>query len=121
MEVSVLEIHVQQLEVFARVGVTEDERSRPQRLTLDITVWPRATMAQMNDDILQTVNYSDLASEARNVVDERTDKLVETLADCIAARLMDVFSIRQVRVELHKFVLPGTDYVSVTVTRGALV
>ena len=31
-------IHIEQLELFARIGVTDDERERPQRLTVSITV-----------------------------------------------------------------------------------
>ncbi|PYL86522.1 MAG: hypothetical protein DMF23_00755 [Verrucomicrobia bacterium] len=39
-------IHIEQLELFARVGVPTSERSEPQRLILNITLWPR--IAQFN-------------------------------------------------------------------------
>jgi dihydroneopterin aldolase len=33
-------IHIEQLEVSARIGVPEEERSTPQRLTVSISFWP---------------------------------------------------------------------------------
>ncbi len=35
------QIHIEQLKVFARVGVPQTERARRQRLVLNITLWPR--------------------------------------------------------------------------------
>ena len=34
------EIHIEQLEVFSHIGVPEDERANPQRLTVTISFWP---------------------------------------------------------------------------------
>ena len=33
-------IRIQHLEVQAHIGVPEDERASPQRLTLNLTLWP---------------------------------------------------------------------------------
>ena len=33
-------IHIEQLEVFARIGVPDEERASPQRLVFNITFWP---------------------------------------------------------------------------------
>ena len=34
------EIHIEQLELLGRVGVSSAERSKRQRLVLNITLWP---------------------------------------------------------------------------------
>jgi dihydroneopterin aldolase len=47
----------------------------------------------------------------------RSDKLIETLADRLAAHLLRLFLIQKIEIELRKFVLPDAEYVSVTVTR----
>ncbi len=112
-------IHVEQLELFARVGVVEKERAQPQRLTLSMTVWPNARFEDMEDDITRTVNYSALCAAAREFVGDRSVKLIETLAAELAAHLLQTFPVRRVQVELHKFVLPDAQYASVTVTRMA--
>jgi dihydroneopterin aldolase len=110
-------IHVEQLEVFAHVGVPDNERSAPQRITVTITAWPNAGFRKVGDDIGATVNYSALARAVREVVQERRDKLIETLAESIAAALLRDFPIRRVRLELRKFVMPDAAYVSVSLTR----
>jgi dihydroneopterin aldolase len=112
-------IHVHGLEVLARVGVTANERAAPQRLVVDVTVAPRSTFATMGDEIMQTANYSAIALEVQNMARETEFKLIETLADVIAARLVQNFPVRSAVVEVRKFVLPGAEYVSVATTRSA--
>ena len=53
-------IHIEQLEIYARVGVPESERAEPQRLVLNVTLWPKKTRPR--DNIADTVNYSEVAA-----------------------------------------------------------
>jgi dihydroneopterin aldolase len=110
-------IHVEQLEVFAHVGVPDHERHAPQRITVNVTVWPVAGLHGLSDDIGRTINYSEIARKVREVVEERRDKLIETLAEKIADHLLSSLPIRRVRIELRKFVLPDAQFVSVTLMR----
>ena len=112
-------IHIEQLEVFARVGVTENERANPQRLTASITIWPRLQTDDLQDDATKTVDYSKVCQEAKKFVQGRQDKLIETLAGAVAEHLLRKFAVERITVELRKFVLRGADYVSVTVNRAA--
>ncbi len=111
-------IHIEQLELTARIGVPEKERTAPQRLTASITLWPQQQPEELHDDIAKTVNYSKVCEETKKFVVDRSDKLIETLADRLAAHLLQLFSIQKIEIELRKFVLPDVDYVSVTVTRA---
>lgn len=113
-------IHIEQLEVFARVGVTENERAKPQRLTLTITIWPNERFEKLEDDITRTANYSAVCATAREFIRDRTDKLIETLAAHLASHLLEVFPIQKVQIELRKFVLPDAKYVSVSIARSAV-
>ena len=112
-------IRIEQLELFARIGVTENERANPQRLTITITVWLKETFDNLEDDITQTVNYSGICAATRDFAREQSCKLVETLASNIASHLLKRFAIRKVELELRKFVLPDAQYVAVMVTRTA--
>jgi FolB domain-containing protein len=114
-------IHIEQLKIVARVGVSERERARSQRLALSITIWPRFQADDRGDDVTKTVDYSKLCQEAKTFVQGRADKLIETLADAIAEHLLRKFPIRKITVELRKFVLKRAEYVSVTVNRVAAV
>jgi FolB domain-containing protein len=61
------EIHIEQLEVFTRVGVPEEERAKPQKLTVSISFWPYQQTSDLADHIERTVNYSTVAEETKNL------------------------------------------------------
>ena len=115
------EIHIEQLEISARIGVPEKERATPQRLTVSISFWPYYEQRDMADEIDNTVNYSIVAEEAKNFVSNLSTNLIETLADRLATHLLKTFRIQKVTVELRKFPLEDAKHVSVTVTRIASV
>ena len=115
------EIHIEQLDVFTRVGVPEEERANPQRLTVNISFWPSQQTSDLADHIERTVNYSAVAEETKNFVRDQSVSLIETLAERLASHLLNSFLIQKVTIELRKFALQDAKYVSVTVTRGASV
>ena len=108
-------IHIEQLEVHVRVGVPDSERAQPQRLSLNVTLWPK--IAELQDDIANTVNYSAVVECLKEFVSQHDYKLIETLGEQIAAQLLAQFNLRKVEVEVRKFVLPDANYVSVTAIR----
>ena len=115
------EIHIEQLDVFTRVGVPEEERANPQRLTVSISFWPYQQTSDLADHIERTVNYSAVAEETKNFVRDQSVSLIETLAERLANHLLKTFPMQKVTVELRKFVLHDAKYVSVTLTRTACV
>jgi dihydroneopterin aldolase len=111
------EIHIQELELSACVGVPDEERARPQRLTVSITLWPVAGFHEMEDKLEKTVDYASICRAVKEFVGGRNDKLIETLGDAIARHLLRMFPLRRVRLELRKFILPDVNYVAVSLTR----
>ena len=111
------EIHIEQLDVFTRVGVPEEERANPQRLTVNISFWPYQQTSDLADHIERTVNYSTVAEQTKNFLRDQSVKLIETLADRLASHLLKRFPIQKVTIELRKFALQDAKYVSVTTTR----
>lgn len=110
-------IHIHQLEVMARIGVPDEERTTAQRLTFNLTLWPARPFAELNDEIGNAVNYAAVCVEAKKFVERRSDRLIETLAEALAEHLLATFAIRALTVELRKYILPEVEFVSVTVTR----
>jgi dihydroneopterin aldolase len=108
-------VHIEQLEVHGRVGVPDSERAQSQRLALNVTLWPN--IAELQDNIANTVNYSAVAERVKEFVGQHDYKLIETLAEETATHLLTQFSLRKVEVEVRKFVLPDANYVSVTAVR----
>ena len=113
------EIHIEQLDVFTCVGVPEEERAKPQRLTVSISLWPYQQTSDLADHIERTVNYSAVAEATKNFVRDQSVSLIETLAERLASHLLKSFPIRKVTIELRKFALQDAKYVSVTITRTA--
>jgi 7,8-dihydroneopterin aldolase/epimerase/oxygenase len=110
-------LHVRQLELKACIGVPEEERASAQRLTFNLTFWPVHSIRDLDDEIGRTVNYAAVCTETKKFVEQRSDKLIETLANGLADHLLEAFAIRRITVELRKYVLPEVEFVSVTVTR----
>jgi dihydroneopterin aldolase len=115
------EIRIEQLEISARIGVPDEERVTPQRLTINISFWPYQQTRDLADNIHNAVNYSVVADETKSFVRGQSVNLIETLADQVAAHLLKTFPIQKVTVEVRKFALPDAKYVSATVTRSASV
>jgi 7,8-dihydroneopterin aldolase/epimerase/oxygenase len=115
------EIHIEQLDVFTRVGVPEEERAKPQKLTVSISFWAYQQTSDLADHIERTVNYSTVAEETKNFLRDQSVSLIETLAERLASHLLKGFPIQKVTIELRKFALQDAKFVSITVTRTACV
>src|ERR1043166_1890023 len=115
------EIHIEHFGVSSVIGVSEHERKAPQRLTINISFWPRRQTRDMADKIGQTVNYAVVAEETQRFVHDQAVNLIETLADALAAHLLKNFPIEKITVEIRKFPLEHAKYVSAIVVREARV
>jgi dihydroneopterin aldolase len=112
-------IHIEQLEIFTRVGVSENERANPQRLVANITIWPSRDFRDLADEVERTADYVAVCEEAKTIGAEQPTRLIETLADRIASNMLQKFPVRMITVELRKFALKDAAYTSVTLTRCA--
>jgi dihydroneopterin aldolase len=110
-------IRIEQIEVLAHIGVPDEERAKAQRLTFNLMLWPARPLAELDDEISRAVNYAAVCAEVSRFVQDRRDKLIETLAQAVAAHLLERFEIRRITVELRKYILPEVKFVSVIVTR----
>ena len=111
------EIHITELEVRAQIGVSEGERAQPQRLVISLTITPRNDFRALDDDLARTVDYAAVRDAVRQFAGAKPFKLIETLANDLAAHLLARFAITRIRVEVRKFILPDTRYVAVVVVR----
>ena len=112
-------IVIEELEVFYRIGVPEEERAAPQRLLLTITMEHDARAAAKGDDLEKTINYDAVARRLLRFGDGRSWKLIETVAEEVAGLVLREFKPRRVGVEVKKFVLPEARCVAVRVEREA--
>ena len=111
------QIHLQGLSISTHIGVPEEERALPQRLSLNLTLWPKQPLTGLSDNVAGTIDYGVVAIHVRKLAAERPRQLIETLAEEILTSLFQHFPLQQVRVEVRKFILPDTESVSVCITR----
>ena len=110
-------ITIRDLEVFYCVGVPDAERAQPQRLLLSVEMEHDFSKAAATDDLRETIDYFAVSQRLLRFGEGRSWKLIETLAEEIAALILKEFSPRVVTVEVKKFVIPQAAHVSVRVQR----
>ena len=113
-------IRIVDLEVFSHIGVAEEERRDAQRLliSLEMSVASFAHAAK-TDDLSRTINYYEVAQRLRLVAAKRPRRLLETLAEEISTELLKSYPLQKLTLEIKKFILPDTQYVSVRIERHA--
>ena len=102
---------------MARVGVPDEERAQPQRLTVSLVLQPRNSFDRLNDELEGTVDYAAICKDLRQFLSGRRGKLIETLAHEMAEHLLAQFDLTRVELELRKFVLPETRFVAARIVR----
>lgn len=114
-------ILISALDCVAAIGVTPEERTMKQRLSIDIELWVDSAKAARNDSLKDALDYSKVAVLVMQVCHSRDFHLIETLAELLAARILDDFSTPQVRVLVRKIspvVEPRVNHVSIEIVRS---
>lgn len=110
-------IHIAELELSAHIGVPDEERCAPQRLTASLVLEPIRDFRALDDSIENAVDYFVVSRVVQSLASERPRKLIETLAQDIATHLLERFPLRAIDVEVRKFILPDTAHVAVRIRR----
>jgi dihydroneopterin aldolase len=116
------EIHIASLELSACVGVPDEERARPQRLTVSLTLRAASGFSDLDERLKRTIDYAAVCASVQDLARARPRRLIETLAEEIALGVLAGFAqCVSVDVELRKYILPDTDYVAVRLSRSQAV
>ena len=111
-------IKIADLQVSYHVGVTEEERTQPQRLLVTVEMEHDFKNAIAADNLADTIDYGAVARRLIDFGDGCHWQLIETVASDIAAMVIEEFRARTVSVEVKKFVIPQAAYVSVILQRS---
>jgi dihydroneopterin aldolase len=85
-----------------RHGVTDAERARSQRFSVDIEVETSISRPARSDRIEDAVDYRRLHAIAKQVIGGESAHLIEALAERIAARALELRGVRAVSVRIAK-------------------
>lgn len=84
------------------IGIYDWEREVRQRIEVDLELWVDLAAAGQSDSIDDTLNYKLIAKRVLAFVQESRFRLVEALANGIAALVLAEFAVARVRVTVHK-------------------
>ncbi len=108
---------IHDLKAECRIGAFDWERERPQPIWIDLELAIDAAKAARRDDVQAAVDYGHLVTSVKGLAEGKTYQLLETLAEDVAALVLEEFRVPQVRVQVKKRALPGIDYAAVEVER----
>ncbi len=107
------------LRVDTVIGIYDWERKIQQTVAIDLEMGTDISRAAATDDIEFTLNYESISNRLRKFVEDSRFELIETMAEKIAAIVLDEFSVPWVKVTLHKpGAIKGAKDVGVIIERG---
>jgi dihydroneopterin aldolase len=103
-------------------GVSDGEREHAQPIDVDVDLVRDLAPAGRTDDLAETVNYARVYDLCKGVVEPRSFRLLEAIAETIAREILEAFAVVEVTVRVRKPLvrhrLGGPiDYSGVEITR----
>jgi dihydroneopterin aldolase len=115
-------IRIKNAVFYAYHGVGKDEQNLGGKFEVDVDLKTDFSDAVKSDSLKQAVNYEQVYSLVKTLVNEKKYNLIETLAETIADGVLEKYSnVNEVGVRLrkpHPPVKGVVDYVEVEVTRN---
>ncbi len=102
-------------------GATDDERSMPQLLEVDLVVELEMRAAGASDDLVDTVDYGPLVEICRRVVETGSYRLLERIAGVIADAVLATPGVLACTVRVRKLAVPidaDLDFAQVEIRRS---
>jgi dihydroneopterin aldolase len=113
-------VFIEALEVEALIGIYDWERRIRQPLLFDIEMAFDNRVPAASDDIADTLDYKAVSKRVIEYVSQSDFGLVETLAERVAAIILDEFGVARVRLKLGKpGAVRGARAVGVIIERAA--
>ena len=112
-------IFIKNLNLLTIIGINDLERTRRQRIVLDLELSADVAQAARTVDIAYTLDYKKLSDALVRFVEDSQFLLIETLAERITELIRRDFPVQWVRLTLHKpDALSGDTDVGVIIERG---
>lgn len=113
-------IFLRELRVETVIGIWDWERKIRQTVSIDLNMGANIRKAASSDSIDDTLNYKLVAKRVQQFVKDSEFQLVETLAEKIAAIVLDEFGLPWIEVRVSKpGAIRGARDVGVSIRREA--
>lgn len=95
-------IFIEGLEVNASVGIYDHEKMAHQLLIVSLEAECLQEIIFTKDDINETLNYEKIITIIHTTIEKQHYNLIETLAETIAANLLQIKEINTLTIEIKK-------------------
>ena len=102
-------ICIENLEIYARHGVFPEENKLGQKFVVCAKLYVDAAKAAQQDDLTLSVNYGEVCYFIKELMEQHTFRLIETVADVLAREILLKFPLIQ-KIELEVKKTECTDY-----------
>ena len=103
-------LKIENIQLWARVGVLQKERELGQLFSLDIFLWTEFEKCTENDDINKTVDYSKLVK----ILKDQSNKIycftIEKYSNAIVEKIDHEFKLSKIKIILTKCNPPITGF-----------
>jgi dihydroneopterin aldolase len=117
-------IELHEMMFYGYHGVLPEETKLGQRFVVNLTLSLDLSKAGKSDDLNETVNYADVYSICKEIVEGKPKQLVEAVAEEICERVLHTFvKVQECTIRFIKPDPPIRGYykaVSVVLTRGRI-
>jgi len=111
-------ILIRDLRLEVLIGIHKRERHVPQTVSIDLDIGLSGGAVFASDRVADTIDYEQVAIKLGALAASGHFRLVETLADRIAALLIEEFGAPWVKVSAAKIgILPNAKFVGVSIER----
>ena len=112
-------VFIEDLRIDTTIGIYDWERQIKQTLAFDIEMATDIRKAAETDDIQYALNYKAVSKRIIQFVSDSHFLLVETVAEKVAAIIIEEFAVDWVRLSLHKpGAVRGSRSVGIRIERG---
>ena len=113
-------VFIEGLHVNAVIGVYEWEKQILQKLVFDLEMEHDNRVPAATDDLSKTLDYEAISNFITSFCLEHQFELIETLAERLAASLIETFSLSVITMTLRKpGAVPAANAVGVKIRRSA--
>lgn len=116
------EIRISNLEVFGHHGVFAEENTLGQKFLVSAVLYTDTRRAGQTDQLEYSIHYGDVCHTIKQIMEEQNYKLLETVAETIADRLLKKYDLlERIQIEIKKPWAPiklPIDTVAVRIERG---
>ena len=95
-------IHLEGIEVMARIGLLEEEQHAPQDLYVTVDLTYDFSKVRETDELANGIDYREIIACVKNFASDYNGKMLERFAHLMARKLKDSFPLEKLNLSVEK-------------------